>query len=192
LVDKVQATLTAASAADAAKLENAFRGLEKAAEAELREAGVPAKRFSHQRYAQCRYPGQTWDIDVLLPAGKLTAASVAKIAELFHVEHESKHTYARREEDPLISSLRVRSRGLVDKPSPPVFRGSSGMPKPKLVRQAYFAGGFKRTPVYDGDAVRPGQAVKGPAIIEERFTTIVIPPRWSVKLDKRGNYVATR
>src|ERR1051326_8520323 len=88
LVDKVKAVLAAGSTADAATLESAFRELEKGAEAELRAAGLPAKRFAHQRYAQCRYPGQTWDIDVPVPPGKLTTKTVSQIAELFHVEHE--------------------------------------------------------------------------------------------------------
>jgi len=192
LVDKVKAVLAAGSTADAATLESAFRELEKGAEAELRAAGLPAKRFAHQRYAQCRYPGQTWDIDVPVPPGKLTPKTVSQIAELFHVEHEDKHTYARRGEEVLISSLRVRSRGLVDKPSTATIRGGGSAPKPKAHRQAFFDGAFKRTPIFDGDALRAGAKVKGPAIIEERFTTVVIPPRWTATLDKRGNYVAKR
>jgi N-methylhydantoinase A len=192
LVDKVKAVLMSSTSADAGVLESAFRDLEKGAEAELRAAGLPAKRFTHQRYAQCRYPGQTWDIDVPVPPGKLTPKSVTQIAELFHVEHEDKHTYARRGEDVLISSLRVRSRGLVDKPAAATLRGGGGPPKPKAHRQAFFDGGFKRTPIYDGDALRAGAKMNGPAIIEERFTTVVVPPRWSITLDKRGNYVATR
>ena len=47
------------------------------------------------------------------------------------------------------------------------------------------------TPVYDGTKLRARQAVAGPAIVEEPFTTIVVPPKWTVKLDARGNYVAT-
>jgi N-methylhydantoinase A len=191
LVDKVQTILKASREADAVTIEASFKELERAAEAELREAGVPAKRYSHQRYAQCRYPGQTWDIDVPLPPGRVTPKMVARIAELFHEEHEQKHTYARREEDALISGLRVRSRGLVDKPASPVFRGTSGPPKAKATRQAFFDGAFRRTPVYDGNAVRAGQKLKGPSIIEERFTTVVVPPGWQLTLDRRGNYVAT-
>ncbi|MGZ4126692.1 MAG: hydantoinase/oxoprolinase family protein [Actinomycetota bacterium] len=191
LVDKVRASLVASSEADPAKLEKLYRQLEKDAEAELRQAGVPAKRFSHQRFAQCRYPGQTWDIDVPIPGGVLTKASIGTIAELFHEMHEHEHTYARREEDVLISGVRVRSRGVVDKPHMPALRGGGGAPKPKGSRKAYFGDGFRKTAVYDGERIRAGQSVKGPAIVEEPFTTIVVPPGWSVKLDKRGNYVAT-
>ncbi|HVL33509.1 MAG TPA: hydantoinase/oxoprolinase family protein, partial [Actinomycetota bacterium] len=192
LVDKVRAMLVASRQADAKKIGGAFKDLEKAAESELREAGVAAKRFSHQRFAQCRYPGQTWDIDVPVDAGAVTASAIAAIAERFHHMHEEHHTYARRDEDVLISGVRVRSRGSTDKPAAPKPRAGSGAPKPRAWRKAYFDGAFKKTAVYDGEAIRAGQALRGPAIIEEPFTTIVVPPRWSVKLDKRGNYIATR
>ena len=37
-----------------------------------------------------------------------------------------------------------------------------------------------------------GATIKGPAIIEEVTTTIVIEPKWSAKLDASGSYVITR
>ena len=49
-----------------------------------------------------------------------------------------------------------------------------------------------KTNIYDGPSIRAGQKIAGPAIIEEPFTTVVVPPRWTVKLDRLGNYVATR
>ena len=41
-----------------------------------------------------------------------------------------------------------------------------------------------RVPVYDRNKIAPGQSVKGPAIIEERETTTVIPPDWTATVDK--------
>lgn len=192
LVDKVRACLVESRVADAKRFDGMYRELEKDAETELKAARVPAKRITHQRFAQCRYPGQTWDIDVPVEPGKITAERIADIAERFHQIHEEEHTYARRAEDVLISGVRVRSRGLVDKPQAPPTRGSSAPPKAKARRPAYFGTGFVKTAVFDGEQIRAGQTIKGPAIIEEPFTTIVVPPRWTVKLDKRGNYVATK
>jgi N-methylhydantoinase A len=44
------------------------------------------------------------------------------------------------------------------------------------------------TPVYDGDRVGCGHRIEGPAIVEERFTTIVIQPGQRAELDENGNY----
>ena len=210
LVDKVRATLTTAGTVEPGKLEQIYQGLEeeadkreathleqvyraleKEADDELWKAGVPTKRFKHSRFAQCRYEGQTWDIDVPV-SGKIDKKALGTIAQKFHKMHFEEHTYDRKEEDVMVSSLRVRSRALLSKPPMQKLTGTSSPAKPSGHRQAYFGNGFVKTAVYDGPSLRANQSVKGPAIIEEPFTTIVVPPRWIVKLDKFGNYVASK
>jgi N-methylhydantoinase A len=210
LVDKVRATLTSVGEVDAARLEAVYRGmeeeadaseaahleevyraLEEEADAELRGAGLPTRRFQHQRFAQCRYPGQTWDIDVPV-AGHVTPKELAAIAERFHRRHFEEHTYDRRGEDVMISALRVRSRAVLSKPALPAVRGSSTPPRPVGTRLACFGGTLVRTRIYEGPSFRAGQRVAGPAIVEEPFTTVVVPPGWTLRLDRQGNYVATR
>ena len=210
LVDKVRATLTTvgtvepgklediykgiedeADAREAAHLEEVYRALEQESDDELWQAGVPTKKFKHLRFAQSRYPGQTWDIDVPV-GGKVTPKEQTQIAERFHQMHLEEHTYDRRDEDVMISALRVRSRALLSKPALQKVAGSTAPLKASGSRQAYFGNGFVKAKLYDGPAIRAGQTVTGPAIIEEPFTTVVVPPKWKVKLDKLGNYVATR
>jgi N-methylhydantoinase A len=60
-------------------------------------------------------------------------------------------------------------------------------------RSVYFSevGGYLRTPVYDHYVVRPGQAIAGPAIVEQRESTAVIGPSGSATLDARSNLVIT-
>lgn len=191
LVDKVRATIVPTNEADANTIERMFRELEKAADQELQSAGLPTHRFKHLRFAQCRYPGQTWDIDVPVE-GKVTAQGLEATARRFHRMHEEEHTYARHDEDVMVSALRVRSRAVLGKPALQRFGGSSGTPKAKGHRQAYFGDRFRRTAIFDGTALKAGQKIAGPAIVEEPFTTIVVPPGWGVKLDRLGNYVAAR
>ncbi|HEX9774130.1 MAG TPA: hydantoinase/oxoprolinase family protein [Actinomycetota bacterium] len=192
LVDQVRASLTPSKEADPKKIAALFKELEATATAEIRKAGVRANKIEHRRFAQCRYEGQTWDIDVPVPGGAVTAATIERIAEDFHRIHEAEHTYARRAEDVLVSGVRVRSRGLVDKPAPPKPAGGRAAIKPAATRQAYFGGRFRKAAIYDGPGVRAGQTIAGPAIVEEPFTTVVVPPGWTVKLDTKGNYVATK
>ena len=46
------------------------------------------------------------------------------------------------------------------------------------------------TPVYDRKSLAAGQTIVGPAIIEERETTTVIPPDWSATIDEVGCIIA--
>ncbi len=56
----------------------------------------------------------------------------------------------------------------------------------KGTRAAWFDGGFVDTPVYDRYALAPGARISGPAIIEEREATTIIPPGDSVTVDATG------
>ena len=49
-----------------------------------------------------------------------------------------------------------------------------------------------RVPVYDRGALAAGQTIAGPAIIEERETTTVLPPGWTATIDEIGCIVARK
>ena len=43
-------------------------------------------------------------------------------------------------------------------------------------------------PVYDGEKFGAGDVISGPCIIEERMTTLVLPPGETVTVDSDGSY----
>jgi len=49
--------------------------------------------------------------------------------------------------------------------------------------------GYRNTPIYDRDLLEPGNLVKGPAVIEARDTTYVIPEDWVLNIDKYSNAI---
>jgi len=59
-------------------------------------------------------------------------------------------------------------------------------------RKVRFSGGLKDTPVYARSSLQPGSSIAGPAIIEERETTIVILPGWQASVDRHGCIFAIR
>jgi N-methylhydantoinase A len=60
----------------------------------------------------------------------------------------------------------------------------------KRKRPVFFKelGGFVETPCYDGDKLQHGNTMTGPAIIEEKTTTLVVPPKARIRVDRFGNY----
>ena len=88
----------------------------------------------------------------------------------------------------MLRAVRVTAIGVVDKPALPRIGRASGSARVKGKRKAYFDGKFVLTRIYDGTRLRAGHRVKGPAIIEEPFTTIVLHPRQSATLERNGNY----
>ncbi|MBI3000380.1 MAG: hypothetical protein HYY46_18290 [Deltaproteobacteria bacterium] len=52
--------------------------------------------------------------------------------------------------------------------------------------------GYKETPVYDGGRLVAGHLLDGPAVIEEKTTTVVIPAAYRCRVDGVKNYILTR
>ncbi|HEU5434205.1 MAG TPA: hypothetical protein VFU81_21215, partial [Thermomicrobiales bacterium] len=67
---------------------------------------------------------------------------------------------------------------------------ASGDPR-KGTRRAWMpeAGGLTDAPVYDRYRLRPDDAIAGPAIVEERESTVIIPPNARCVVDRQWNLV---
>jgi N-methylhydantoinase A len=165
-----------------AELER-FRGnLQGAARATVR------KEF----FAEARYKSQVWELDTPLPVKRFRSArDVAKLTEAFHAVHD--RVYAVRDEASEVECVNWRgtvSISIASSPQPVKGRRASRRPKPAAARAAYFGNGKEsRTPVFRGLDLKPGDAITGPAIIEEPTTTIVVYPSTSARVSASGHYI---
>ena len=69
---------------------------------------------------------------------------------------------------------------------------SSAPARAKTTRMARFNGADVDTPVYQRRELAGDQAISGPAIIEERETTIIILPGWQAKVHATGCIMASK
>jgi len=189
VVDEMRAYITPVGRADVDRINGLFVEMEGAARSVL-ATRHGRKRVDIRRFANLCYPGQTFDIAVPIVArnGVLGPRDLSGTVERFHALHEELHTYASRDEEPILRSLRLTAVGVTDKPQIPTIGRGIGRAPVKGRRKAFFGGRFVVTPIYDGPSMRAGQRVKGPAIIEEPFTTIVLHPKQEATLDRHGNY----
>jgi N-methylhydantoinase A len=92
-----------------------------------------------------------------------------------------------------VITWRIRARGPKGEVSVSSMRGASNAARHprKGSRPVFFAeaGEFVDTPVYDHYALAPGVVVKGPAIVEQRESTVVVGPRASASLDAHYNLI---
>ena len=193
-VDLQRSYITPSRGAQAARIAALFAEMEAQAERELRVAGLARADLVLRPYLNLCYPGQTFDMSVPLAAtGEVTAAVIAATVEAFHDLHEQLHTYAVREEEPILRSVRLHASGRTWRP-PERRRARMSTPEARALRSrrpVWFDGRFVDTPVYDGDGLGFGHRIEGPAIVEERFTTLVLYPGHATELDAHGNYVVT-
>jgi N-methylhydantoinase A len=192
VVDAQRSYITPAGRARADQVNALLEELERAAEDELRVAGLERSDLTFQRFLTLCYPGQTFDmpVPVVTSDRRLSDADLVATIEAFHDLHEEQHTYAVRDEEPIVRAVRVQTTGRTPKPPLPRYAAATTPVDDALRarRSAYFDGRFIDTPVYDGDVLTHGHRLEGPAIVEERFTTIVLYPGHVAELDALGNY----
>ena len=196
VVDTQRSYISPSGRAEVGRINALLAEIEGQAARELRTAGLGPGDLVFQRSLAICYPGQTFDMAVpaVTTDGRLTDADLRATVQRFHDLHEELHAYAVRDEEPVIRAVRVQTLGRTAKPE---LREYERVHSPVAValrsrRPAFFDGGFVDTPVYDGERVGHGHRIGGPAIVEERFTTIVVYPGWTAELDRHGNYVVTR
>jgi N-methylhydantoinase A len=176
------------------RIDTLFNEIEHKGIKHLERDGFTKKTIGVKRSLDMRYVGQVHECTVDIATFAINAKSIAKVKEAFHKRHEELYTYSERHNAVEVVNIESTLYGHIDKPRLP--RLGKGTPVAKAMkghRKAIFdaKGKGTKTPVYDGAKLGAGAVIKGPAIIEEVTTTIVIEPGWTAKLDASGSYVIT-
>jgi N-methylhydantoinase A len=154
--------------------------------------GASQAKVRKEFFAEARYKSQVWELDTPLPVTRFrTDKDVEKLVDAFHTVHD--RVYAVRDEASEVECVNWRGKISIRLAEPPKAnrkRASRRKPKPAATRSAYFGSGNSRlTPVFRGDALRAGDFIAGPAIIEEPTTTIVVYPQMSAEVSPAGHYI---
>ncbi|WP_323040474.1 hydantoinase/oxoprolinase family protein [Gemmobacter sp.] len=138
----------------------------------------PGRPLGSEYSAEMRYGDQIFEIDVSLDGLALDAQGlVAAVEARFHARHEELFTYASPGHPVEIVNLRV---AVVASP----ISGSAGAAAslsspaatPPHTRMAVIGGQRMKVAVHALAALRPGQVVAGPALIESENTTVLLHP----------------
>jgi len=193
--DFTKSYLCETAKADLEQINELYRQMENEAVETLRREGAKKKDIVIVKSMDMRYYGQIRERNALAPGGKITQKKLQQTVANFHEQHQRTIGYS----DPTYPTeiVRLHLSGIAEVVSPAmkkIARGKADASKAiKGKRKAYFSenGKFAETPIYDGDKLKAGNILKGPCIIEETMTTVVIPPDLTLKVDNWGNYATT-
>jgi N-methylhydantoinase A len=191
--DFVQTYLSTLRGLDFAHLNTIFAEMEARGRALLQQAGVPEDATTVTRSADMRYLQQGFEINVPVSNGRLSPDDIPRLQANFDQEYE--RMYKRLNPDVDVEALNWRV--IVAGPRPTItVQPPDDQPTPmeathKGERPAYFpeTAGYVTCPVYDRYQLGPGTALRGPAIIEERESTVVVGPSAGVEVDAHRNVV---
>jgi N-methylhydantoinase A len=179
-----------------AALEAAFQRLEDEARAVMADTGLKLETATVKRLADGRFLGQGFDLVVDLPAGPYDddGESRRRLAGAFETAYREKFALTPPDVPIEFINIRVAVRAPVAGAEITVHgeRGGAGGAL-KGRRPAYFRerDDFVEAAVYERARLAPGDALRGPAVVEEEGSTLVIGPGGTARVATSGNLVVT-
>ena len=158
----------------------------------LESSGLTASEISYQRSADMRYVGQGHEVSVPLPDGVLNENHTGQVTATFEQVYQA--LYGRK--GPEVPLEVINWRVVASGPRPEMdFRlpviASDGNKALKGSRLAYSPekGSYVEMPVYDRYSLAPGASFSGPAIVEERESTLIVSARGRARVDDYLNVI---
>jgi N-methylhydantoinase A len=191
VVDVVRAYVVPLSQVELTRVRTLIVELRDETSKELEPVGLTHDDVELDLFAQMAYPGQNFDMSVPVPeAENLGETGLLDLAERFHDQHERDRGFSFRSQQPLLRGVRIVARGRTPKPDHLAEMGTLEVAESarRGTRPAHFGDGYVDTAVYDGAALGVGAEVHGPALVEEPFTVVVVPPGARARVDGAGNY----
>ena len=176
---------------DPANIDRLYREIEEEALAGFARLGVPADQVVMSRTCELRYKRQFHELEVPVGSGPVTAELVSEIVETFHQRHQASYRFSMRDQDIEFLTFRLKASVPHAPVRPQVLAegDADASAAVKRHRESWFDGQQVDTPVYDGDRLLSGNQIIGPAVVEERATTVVIPPGFVCQVDPYKNYL---
>jgi 5-oxoprolinase (ATP-hydrolysing) len=167
------------------RLSTVADSLEQTARAELLDEGIPAKRVRVARRVHLRYEGT----DTALPVG---LAELEAMTTAFEASHRA--TYSFLMDRPLIAgAISVEATGLTEQPDLSHLGDQANDNAGSSDTVRVFSGGsWCDAPLRHRERMRPGDTVKGPAILAEANATTVVDDGWQATLTESGHLLAER
>jgi len=140
-------------------------------------------------FADMRYRGQSFEIEVALEDAWVSAGDMASIAEAFHAAHEGTYAFCDRGAPVQVVDLRLVIAGAAPKPRFRPLEPAEGEAQPEQVLRAFFDGAWHEVPLYDRAGFRAGHRFAGPCVVAQEDSTACIPPGFAATVDETGNII---
>jgi N-methylhydantoinase A len=192
-LDLVRSVLGRLDALDWDTLLPMLDEMEQEAVAALEASGVKRNDVRLSIGADLRYFGQQNEVTVPFDIDPRAARDTARIGAAFEQSYVAQYGVAPSHVPAEIVSWRLTAQGpLTEEPvTPPLLNG--GQPAaPACQRIVALWPDAGAVNVWSRSTLQTGQVIDGPAIIEERETTIVLLPEWRAEVDALGCIVAIR
>jgi len=161
---------------------------------QLASAGIPADDCAVERQFALRFVGQSYSLDVPCPAGPVQSQTLGALAQDFLARYRERYHLAKAALPIELDQLRVVVRG----PAPQVIlpelkREGDTRRALRATRPIYLPerAGYEECPVFDRYKLGADAELRGPAIVEEHESTVVLGLGAQGRIDAHGNLIVS-
>ena len=192
--DFVQTFVSPLEKIDLKKLQQLFNYMEGQGLQLLEKEHIRKNNIQFIYSMDMRYQKQYHEVNVKVTQKEIQRGKIEQMAEKFHMEHNRLYGYSLEEIGTPIEviNLRLTCIGQTEKPRFLKMKLCSSDPSFafKKKRKVYLPRQkrFQFVPVFNGDLLRYGNQIEGPAIIEQIHTTTFVSPEFSMICDPYGSF----
>ncbi|MFN3670758.1 MAG: hypothetical protein ACK4VM_02485, partial [Bosea sp. (in: a-proteobacteria)] len=153
--------------------------------------GLPAEKRRLDLAADLRYRGQAFELLAPLDAAPGDDLQIEALWQRFHQLHRQRFSFDDPSETVELVTLRLAAVGMLGG----VAATSAPVPGPSTEprhRQVHLNGGWTSAAVHQQDDLAAQTRLRGPAIVEQAYTTLLIPAGWSLAVVDSGDLIARR
>ena len=176
----------------AAQLNANLDAIEQRARAMMAGEGIAPARQRFEFSLDVRHKGQINEVEVLIPWKRVPGDYEPRLRKLFVERYEKLYGRGSALAGAQLEIVvcRLRARALTPRPRLTQSRGATRtIPKAAVLKpRTIWWRGLKKTPVYDGEKLAAGNAIRGPAIVETADTTVVVHPGTTLRVDALDNF----
>ena len=160
-------------------LKRTFAYLMNDAKAELLQQNISEAQIQVLHKAHLRYQGT--DSALIVSFGKLDTMIAA-----FENAHRKRYGFIAENKALMVEAVSVEAIGITSTIDEPIITDTRTHPlEPIATVQTYVSHSWQTTPVFQREALFPGDRISGPALIIEPTGTNVIAPGWQAEVTER-------
>lgn len=173
------------------EMNNEWAKLELKAIQQYTQEGMQKTNIAFSRFADMRYIGQEHTVKVPIPFENWDTNAIQELIESFHTLHEKNYTFQLPNTQVEVVNLHLTAFGRVKKPEIKKMPTSDIIdPTVSEVREVYYEEtGWIKTNIYNRNTLSAGMRIQGPAVIEDRMSSVLIYQDQELQVDEYGNLV---
>ena len=172
------------------ELDRLLAEIEQDARVDLEAAGLSATPAIFSASADIRYRGQGYELAI-----PLESDDGQTLENRFHTAHQRRFDHSHPDWQTELVTLRLRATIPVPRPQLPAAEAGGGpdaahalLGNTTLVTDT----GETEAPLYDREALLPGNRIDGPAVLAQTDSTTFLPPNWAARVDDHLNLILER